>query len=96
MGAVSIPLKLGMPLLLRRFGTLPVFVGTMRTWPATFAALPLAALVARAGGGEDGAKWPAIALALFLSRLGCLAFSYVWLQLYHLTWADTDESAESS
>ena len=83
MGAASIVLKLGMPPLLRRFGTLSVFVGTMRTWPAAFAALPFAALVARAGAGagEDGVRWPTIALALFLSRLGCLAFSYVMSDL---------------
>ena len=44
MGAASIVLKLGMPALLRRHGTLPVFAGCMRVWPLAFAALPLAAL----------------------------------------------------
>ena len=80
MGAASIVLKLGMPALLRRKGTLPVFSACMRVWPAAFAALPLAALVrAAAGEGtEGGAKtWAAVAVALLLSRLGCLAFSCV-------------------
>ena len=78
MGAASIVLKLGMPALLRRHGTLPVFAGCMRVWPLAFAALPLAALVARAGGPDGagaGARWAAVAGALLLSRLGCLAFS---------------------
>ena len=83
MGAVSIVLKLGMPPLLRARGTLPVFSACMRVWPVAFAALPLAAVVARASssssdgalGGTDGKTWDAVAIVLFLSRLGCLAFS---------------------
>ena len=80
MGAVSIVLKLGMPPLLRARGTLPVFSACMRVWPVAFAALPLAAVVARASSDEalgrtDGKTWAAVAVVLFLSRLGCLAFS---------------------
>ena len=94
MGAVSIPLKLCMPTLLRRFGTLAMFDFCMLAWVATFAAMPLASFVAQranaptllgAGplqGGEEAAfreastgEWTAVAAVLFLSRLGCLAFS---------------------
>ena len=92
MGAVSIVLKLGMPALLRRFGTLAMFDFCMYAWIAAFASLPLASWVARAatavvnnlnpnpnpnlnlrdaGTGE----WLSIGFVLFLSRLGCLAFS---------------------
>ena len=48
MGAVSIVLKLGMPALLRRFGTLAMFDFCMYAWIAAFASLPLASWVARA------------------------------------------------
>ena len=89
MGAVSIFLKMCMPALLRRFGTLNVFDFCMAAWPLTFAAMPLASWVAQASAapapidGFDGAtareasalEWTTVAFVLFLSRLGCLAFS---------------------
>ena len=88
MGAVSILLKLCMPALLRRFGTLNVFDFCMYSWIAAFASMPLASWAARAsasavGDGlaqqlfrEAGAgEWTIVGFVLFLSRLGCLAFS---------------------
>ncbi len=85
MGAVSILLKLCMPKLLRRFGTLGMFDFAMLAWMATFAAMPLAALVAQSAAAaaspllRDAStrEWVAVAIPLFLSRLGCLAFSCV-------------------
>ncbi|KAI0681942.1 major facilitator superfamily domain-containing protein [Cerioporus squamosus] len=82
MGAVSIPLKLCMPVLLRRFGTLNVFDFAMLAWSACFLSMPLASWVAQASVATEkyrsgsAAEWASIALTLFLSRLGCLAFSY--------------------
>ncbi|PIL35917.1 MFS general substrate transporter [Ganoderma sinense ZZ0214-1] len=90
MGAVSIVLKLGMPALLRRFGTLAMFDFCMYAWIAAFAALPLASWVARgaaaalppngAGLRDAGTgEWLSISFVLFLSRLGCLAFSIIMI-----------------
>ncbi|OSD06738.1 MFS general substrate transporter [Trametes coccinea BRFM310] len=94
MGAVSILLKLCMPKLLRRFGTLNMFDFCMIAWVATFASMPLASLVAKQaaaagtllfGGGEQAAReastveWTVVAFVLFLSRLGCLAFSIIMI-----------------
>ncbi|KAH9895113.1 MFS general substrate transporter [Cubamyces lactineus] len=94
MGAVSIPLKLCMPKLLRRFGTLAMFDFCMLAWVATFAAMPFASFVAQrataaptllAGTGEEAfreastGEWAAVATVLFLSRLGCLAFSIIMI-----------------
>ncbi|KAI0687446.1 major facilitator superfamily domain-containing protein [Cerioporus squamosus] len=94
MGAVSIPLKLCMPVLLRRFGTLNVFDFAMLAWSACFLSMPLASWVAQAsvatvtpvdGFNEEkyrsgsAAEWASIALTLFLSRLGCLAFSIIMI-----------------
>ena len=88
MGAGSILLKLCMPALLRRYGTLNVFDFCMAAWPLTFAAMPLASWVAQAsvGGSIPGGlkesfreasalEWTTVGFILFLSRLGCLAFS---------------------
>lgn len=85
MGAVSIVLKLGMPALLRRFGTLAVFDFCMYAWIAAFASMPLASWVAKAAAAFDAdgprlrdagaGEWLSIGFVLFLSRLGCLAFS---------------------
>ncbi|KAI0661315.1 MFS general substrate transporter [Cubamyces menziesii] len=93
MGAVSIPLKLCMPALLRRFGTLAMFDFCMLAWVATFAAMPLASFVAQRANaptllGSEGeeafreastGEWTAVAAVLFLSRLGCLAFSIIMI-----------------
>ncbi|KAI0332370.1 MFS general substrate transporter [Cubamyces sp. BRFM 1775] len=92
MGAVSIPLKLCMPTLLRRFGTLAVFDFSMLAWIVTFAFMPLASLVARhattstiARAVEDTTRdtsvgeWTMVGFVLFLSRLGCLAFSIIMI-----------------
>ncbi|KAI0820024.1 MFS general substrate transporter [Trametes gibbosa] len=94
MGAVSILLKLCMPKLLRRFGTLGMFDFAMLAWMATFAAMPLASFVAQRAvsavspttppvGGflreTSTREWVAVAVPLFLSRLGCLAFSIIMI-----------------
>lgn len=92
MGAVSILLKLCMPKLLRRFGTLGMFDFAMLAWMATFAAMPLASLVAQSAAAAgvpllreaSTREWVAVAIPLFLSRLGCLAFSCV-LHLFRLS-----------
>ena len=78
MGTLSIFLKLGMPFFLRRFGTLTVFRWCMRSWAATFASMALLPVVARnARGAAEGvaAEWAAVSVVLFLSRIGCMAFS---------------------
>ncbi|KAH9942402.1 major facilitator superfamily domain-containing protein [Epithele typhae] len=77
MGFVSIFLKLLLPPVLRARGTLSVFAWCMRVWPLAFAALPLAAWAARVGTAET--KWTMVAGALFLSRLGCMAFGVVMI-----------------
>ena len=91
MGAVSIFLKMCMPALLRRFGTLNVFDFAMLAWSACFLSMPLASWIAQASVGTSinplidsdkyregsAVEWASVALTLFLSRLGCLAFSYV-------------------
>ncbi|KAI8972234.1 major facilitator superfamily domain-containing protein [Trametes punicea] len=94
MGAVSILLKLCMPKLLRRFGTLNMFDFCMVAWLATFASMPLASLIAQKAavvatplsstGGEAArapskGEWAVVAVVLFLSRLGCLAFSIIMI-----------------
>ncbi|KAI0374170.1 MFS general substrate transporter [Pilatotrama ljubarskyi] len=94
MGAVSILLKLCMPKLLRRSGTLGMFDFCMLAWVATFASMPLASLVAQRaaiasapplGPGKaavretSAVEWAAVSLVLFLSRLGCLAFSIIMI-----------------
>ena len=82
MGLVSIGLKLALPPFLRRHDALTVFRATLLTWPLTFALMPvlnaLARRAASTGGAADTAVlWVAIIFVLFMSRLGCLAFSYV-------------------
>ncbi|KAI1795645.1 MFS general substrate transporter [Ganoderma leucocontextum] len=87
MGAVSILLKLCMPALLRRFGTLTMFDFCMYAWIAAFASMPLASWVAQAAtaaspaGVRDAStgEWLSISFVLFLSRLGCLAFSIIMI-----------------
>lgn len=77
MGTVSIFLKLGMPYCLRRFGVLTVFRWCMRAWPVTFAAMALLSVFAQKVQGAEGlaAEWTAVSFVLFLSRIGCMAFS---------------------
>ncbi|KAI0779428.1 MFS general substrate transporter [Fomes fomentarius] len=98
MGAVSIFLKLCMPGLLRRYGTLNVFDFCMSAWVVTFAAMPLASWAAQSSMSAvpiDGLRgspaeettyreastleWTTIGFILFLSRLGCLAFSIIMI-----------------
>ncbi|TBU61708.1 MFS general substrate transporter [Dichomitus squalens] len=89
MGAVSILLKLCMPALLRRFGTLNMFDFCMYSWVVAFASLPLASWVAQASAAAvDGlqqfrdastGEWISVGFVLFLSRLGCLAFSIIMI-----------------
>ena len=75
MGTLSIFLKLAMPFFLRRLGTLTVFRWCMRSWAATFAAMAFLPAVAQSGG--VAAEWTAVSGVLFLSRIGCMAFSCV-------------------
>ncbi len=82
MGLVSMGLKAVLPVFLRRYDALQVFRFTLQTWPVTFALMPLLNVIARYVGEErtpQGAAflWLAISIVLFMSRLGCLAFSYV-------------------
>ena len=84
MGLVSIGLKASLPIFLQRYDALTVFRFTLLTWPATFALIPLLNAIARSGGANGSAAqkaflWVAISFVLFMSRLGCLAFSYVVL-----------------
>ncbi|TBU33708.1 MFS general substrate transporter [Dichomitus squalens] len=89
MGAVSILLKLCMPALLRRYGTLNMFDFCMYSWVVAFASLPLASWVAQASAAAvDGlqqfrdastGEWISVGFVLFLSRLGCLAFSIIMI-----------------
>ncbi|EPT00739.1 hypothetical protein FOMPIDRAFT_1122034 [Fomitopsis schrenkii] len=77
MGTLSIFLKLAMPFFLRRLGTLTVFRWCMRSWAATFAAMALLPVVAQRGGAA--AEWAAVSGVLFLSRIGCMAFSIIMI-----------------
>ncbi|KAH9839273.1 MFS general substrate transporter [Rhodofomes roseus] len=81
MGTVSMFLKLGMPYLLRRFGTLTVFRFCMRSWPITFASMAILSIVAKKVEGVEGVvtEWAAVSFVLFLSRVGCLAFSIIMI-----------------
>ncbi|KAH9935706.1 major facilitator superfamily domain-containing protein [Fomitopsis serialis] len=81
MGTVSIFLKLGMPYCLRRFGVLTVFRFCMRSWPFTFAAMALLSFVAKKVDGAEGVvtEWTAVSFVLFLSRIGCMAFSIIMI-----------------
>ncbi|EKM55775.1 uncharacterized protein PHACADRAFT_96118 [Phanerochaete carnosa HHB-10118-sp] len=83
MGLVSIGLKGALPVFLRRHDALAVFRFTLLTWPLTFALMPpLNALARRAQGGgaaDEALLWVAISFVLFMSRLGCLAFSIVMI-----------------
>lgn len=79
MGAISIPLKLSLPLILRHWSTATVYRASLRAWPITFAALPLLSLLARYLGEnrtstQEAVLWVAISIVLFLSRVGCLTF----------------------
>lgn len=82
MGTVSIFLKLAMPYLLRRFGVLAVFKFCMRSWPITFATMSLLSIIAKrveaAAEGKVG-EWIAVSFVLFLSRIGCMAFSIIMI-----------------
>ena len=100
MGTVSIPLKLCMPTLLHKFGTLNVFDFSMLAWSACFLSMPLASWIAQASTGitpidgraekyREGSamEWASVSLTLFLSRLGCLAFSCVArILIWSRTW----------
>ena len=80
MGLVSIGLKASLPNFLHRFDALTVFRFTLLTWPLTFASMPLMNIIVRQTGPDRSPRaeallWIMISLVLFLSRLGCLAFS---------------------
>jgi len=81
MGLVSIVLKLFVPVLLQRHGVLRVFRLCMQTWPVTFAALSLLSLIAQRAVGKEGQviEWISISFVLFLSRVGCMAFSIIMI-----------------
>ncbi|OCH87038.1 MFS general substrate transporter [Obba rivulosa] len=81
MGAVSIALKLCMPILLRRAGTSNLFAFCMQVWPVTFASMSVLSVIAQrveAAGGQ-ALEWVAVGTVLFLSRVGCLAFSIIMI-----------------
>lgn len=83
MGLVSIGLKASLPIFLRRFDALTVFRFTLQTWPVTFALMPVLNVLARfavqhPGPQAEALLWVAISFVLFMSRLGCMAFSCVW------------------
>lgn len=77
MGTMSILMKLSMPFFLRRFGVMTMFTVSMQSWPLTFAAMPVLSLIARsaARANESALEWVWMTLVLFMSRVGCLAFS---------------------
>ncbi|EMD37323.1 hypothetical protein CERSUDRAFT_50458 [Gelatoporia subvermispora B] len=81
MGAVSIVLKSCMPVLLRRFGTPAVFSFCMQIWPITFASMSILSVLAKQATTAEGRafEWLGIGTVLFLSRLGCLAFSIIMI-----------------
>ncbi|KAH9948661.1 MFS general substrate transporter [Amylocystis lapponica] len=81
MGTVSIFLKLLMPMLLRKLGVLTVFRICMQSWPVTFASMSLLSLVAKSAAGAEGKalEWTAVGIVLFLSRIGCMAFSIIMI-----------------
>ncbi|KZT10758.1 MFS general substrate transporter, partial [Laetiporus sulphureus 93-53] len=81
MGTVSIFLKLSLPPLLRRFGTLTMFRFCMRSWPVTFASMSLLSLIAQRAVQPEGraVEWVAVSFVLFLSRIGTMAFSIIML-----------------
>jgi len=81
MGLVSIFLKLLVPTLLRRLGVLRMFRICMQIWPVTFASLSLLSLVAQRAVGTEGKvlEWISIGFVLFLSRIGCMAFSIIMI-----------------
>ncbi len=59
----------------------------MSLWPFTFAVFPLLHTTITSGGSEPGSHhlsllWIEIVMLMLLSRFGCLAYSYVWRQLY--------------
>lgn len=80
MGLVSIGLKAILPIFLRRYDALNVFRFTLQTWPFTFALMPVLNVLARHAAKQPSARaeailWVAISFVLFMSRIGCLAFS---------------------
>ncbi|KAI0916406.1 hypothetical protein AcV5_006893 [Taiwanofungus camphoratus] len=81
MGFVSIFLKLALPALLRRFGVLTMFRFCMQSWPVTFASMSLLSILAKAAVAAEGkaVEWTAVGFVLFLSRIGCMAFSIIMI-----------------
>lgn len=80
MGLVSIGLKAALPIFLRRYDALNAFRFTLQTWPITFALMPILNVLARYAPQHPSAQteailWVAISFVLFMSRIGCLAFS---------------------
>lgn len=77
MGFVSIFMKLSMPFFLRRFGVINTFSVCMQSWPITFAAMPVLSFIAKSAdnANQGPVEWTAMTFVLFLSRVGCLAFS---------------------
>jgi phosphoglycerol transferase MdoB-like AlkP superfamily enzyme len=78
MGTLSISLKLSLPLVLTRHSSISVFRIALIAWPFTFAGLALLPAMARAAGSPSVPLWLGLAIVLFLSRIGCLSFSYVY------------------
>jgi hypothetical protein len=75
MGAISIALKLSLPIVLVKTSSIAVFRITLLAWLPTFAGLALLPALARKTGSPSIPLWIGLGVVLFLSRVGCLAFS---------------------
>ncbi|KAJ7669124.1 major facilitator superfamily domain-containing protein [Mycena rosella] len=68
-----------MPILMRRFDPLKMYLVYMGLWPLTFLLLPLLNVIARMGGDNPSSKikaflWLGIALVVLCWRVACLAY----------------------
>lgn len=72
-----------MPRLLRTYDPVGMYKFCMAIWPFAFILLPFLNLIAQRGVGETpnpkvaAMVWVGIAVVLTMSRIACLAFSYV-------------------
>jgi hypothetical protein len=76
-GAMSIALKLTLPILLKRMTTILLFRIAMLVWIPTYGILGLLPILARNMDLSAIPIWIGLVIVLFLSRVGSLAFSYV-------------------
>ena len=87
MGGLSVFLKLSLTWYLRpspnsRYSVsqklTKLFTQTMSTWPITFAGFVILGLISRGNtnGSLDTLVWIVLSVILFLSRIGCIPFTY--------------------